>query len=41
LVDLPRLAQASNQTSIHFRETNIDTAHKLYQQIEKIFIHRS
>ena len=41
LVDLPRLAQASNQTSIHFRETSIDTAHKLYQQIEKKFIHRS
>ena len=41
LVDLPRLAQASNQTSIHFMETTIDTAHKLYQQIEKKFIHRS
>lgn len=41
LVDLPRLAQASNQTSIHFRETSIETAHKLYQQIEKKFIHRS
>ena len=41
LVDLPRLAQVSNQTSIHFRETSIDTAHKLYQQIEKKFIHRS
>ncbi|TRZ81710.1 MAG: biotin-dependent carboxyltransferase family protein [Sediminibacterium sp.] len=41
LVDLPRLAQVSNQTSIHFRETTIDTAHKLYQQIEKKFIHRS
>ena len=41
LVDLPRLAQASNQTSIHFKETSIDTAHKLYQQIEKKFIHRS
>ena len=41
LVDLPRLAQVSNQTSIHFMETTIDTAHKLYQQIEKKFIHRS
>ena len=41
LVDLPRLAQASNQTSIHFMKTTIDTAHKLYQQIEKKFIHRS
>ncbi len=41
LVDLPRLAQASNQTSIHFMETTIDTAHKLYQQFEKKFIHRS
>ena len=41
LVDLPRLAQASNQTSIHFKETSIDIAHKLYQQIEKKFIHRS
>ena len=41
LVDLPRLAQASNQTGIHFKETSIDTAHKLYQQIEKKFIHRS
>jgi antagonist of KipI len=41
LVDLPRLAQASNQTSLHFMETTIDTAHKLYQQIEKKFIHRS
>jgi len=41
LLDLPRLAQASNQTSIHFMETTIDTAHKLYQQIEKKFIHRS
>jgi len=41
LVDLPRLAQASNQTSIHFMETTIDTAHKLYQQIEKKFNHRS
>ena len=41
LVDLPRLAQASNQTSIHFMETTVDTAHKLYQQIEKKFIHRS
>ena len=41
LVDLPRLAQASNQTSIHFKETSIETAHKLYQQIEKKFIHRS
>ena len=41
LVDLPRLAQVSNQTSIHFKETTVDTAHKLYQQIEKKFIHRS
>ena len=41
LVDLPRLAQASNQTGIHFKETSIDIAHKLYQQIEKKFIHRS
>jgi len=41
LVDLPRLAQASNQTSIHFKETSIETAHKLYQNIEKKFIHRS
>ena len=41
LVDLPRLAQLSNQTSIHFMETTIDTAHKLYQEIEKKFIHRS
>ena len=41
LVDLPRLAQASNQISIHFMETTIDTAHKLYQQFEKKFIHRS
>jgi len=41
LVDLPRLAQASHQTSIHFMETTIETAHKLYQQIEKKFIHRS
>jgi len=41
LVDLPRLAQASNQTSIHFMETTVDTAHKLYQQFEKKFIHRS
>jgi antagonist of KipI len=41
LVDLPRLAQASNQTSIHFMETTIETAHKLYQQFEKKFIHRS
>jgi antagonist of KipI len=41
LVDLPRFAQLSNQASIHFMETNIDTAHKLYQQIEKKFIHRS
>jgi len=41
LVDLPRLAQASNQTSIHFMETTIDTAHKLYQEIEKKFIYRS
>jgi len=40
LVDLPRLAQASNQSRIHFMETTIDTAHKLYQQIEKKFIHR-
>jgi antagonist of KipI len=41
LVDLPRLAQVSNQTSIHFMKTTIDTAHKLYQQFEKKFIHRS
>ena len=41
LVDLPRLAQVSNQTSIHFKETTVDAAHKLYQQIEKKFIHRS
>jgi len=41
LVDLPRLAQASHQTSFHFLETTIETAHKLYQQIEKKFIHRS
>ena len=41
LVDLPRLAQLYNQTSIHFMETTIDTAHKLYQEIEKKFIHRS
>jgi antagonist of KipI len=41
LVDLPRLAQVSNHSSIHFMKTTIDTAHKLYQQIEKIFIHRS
>jgi len=41
LVDLPRFAQLSNQASIHFMENNIDTAHKLYQQIEKKFIHRS
>ena len=41
LVDLPRLAQASHKTSFHFMETTIETAHKLYQEIEKKFIHRS
>ena len=41
LVDLPRLAQMSHKTSFHFKKTSLETAHKLYQEIEKKFIHRS
>ena len=41
LVDLPRLAQLPHKTSIHFKETSVETAHKSYLAFEKKFIHRS
>jgi len=39
LVDLPRIAQLKNGSSLHFSLTNVNTAHQLYQQIQKGFIH--
>jgi antagonist of KipI len=39
LVDLPRFAQLKNDTAFHFSLTNVNTAHQLYQQIQKGFIH--
>jgi len=40
LVDLPRFAQLKNGSAFHFSLTNVNTAHQLYQQIQKGFIHR-
>lgn len=37
LVDLPRFAQLKNDSSFHFSLTNVNTAHQLYQQIQKRF----
>jgi len=39
LVDLPRIAQLKNGSSLHFSLTNVNNAHQLYQQIQKGFIH--
>ncbi len=39
LVDLPRFAQLKNDSSFHFSLTHVNTAHQLYQQIQKGFIH--
>ena len=40
LVDLPRFAQLKNGSAFHFSLTNVNTAHQLYQEIQKGFIHR-
>jgi antagonist of KipI len=37
LVDLPRLAQMQHQTPIHFRLSNVSTAHEQYQFIQTSF----
>ena len=39
LVDLPRFAQLKNDSSFHFSLTHVNTAHQLYQQIQKGFNH--